>query len=93
MILQVMAVYDKKARAYLTPFFVSHIDIATRSFKQASNTAGHQVNAHPEDFALWHLGTFNDENAVFKLCMVPVHIAEAAQLKGVISVQNEVAPE
>lgn len=90
MILQVMAAYDKKARAYLQPFYSSHADVALRSFRQAANQPGHQVCEHPEDFALFHLGTFSDDTAMFTLHQNPVHVAEAINLKkGAVDVQHE----
>lgn len=89
MIQQVVACYDKKARAFMHPFYASHVDVALRSFKEAANTPTHQVCVHPEDFALYHLGTFNDENAQFTLAAQPVHLAEAIQLKrGAVDVQS-----
>lgn len=77
----VMAAYDKKARAFLNPFYSTHIDVGVRAFAQAANTTEHQVYLHPEDFALYQLGTFNDENGAFELLGTPVHIAEALSLK------------
>lgn len=77
MITNVMAAFDKKARAFMTPFFSAHVDVAIRSFKQAATTPDHQVSQHPEDFSLYHLGTYNDENAVFTLLATPAHVAEA----------------
>lgn len=88
MILQVMVAFDKKARAYLTPFYTSHPEVALRSFRQAANTPGHQICEHPEDFSLFHLGTFSDDNAAFVLNQNPVHVAEAINLKkGIEDVQ------
>lgn len=90
MILQVIAAFDKKARAFMQPFYAAHVDVAIRSFGQAANTAEHQVHNHPEDFALYYLGTFNDENAQFTLAAQPQHLAEAIQLKkGALDVQSK----
>lgn len=72
---------DKKARAYAQPFFVTHTDLAVRTFKQAANTPGHQVNAHAEDFSLFYLGTYDDETAYFNLTATPTPLVEALQLK------------
>jgi len=94
MILQIMAVYDSKARAFLIPFFCAHTDVGRRAFSDAANNPGHQVGAHPEDFTLFHLGTFDDDNAVFKLLAQYHNCGLAAQLKkGVIDVPSQVASE
>lgn len=93
MILQVMAVYDQKARAFLMPFYVSHVDVGVRSFGQAANTPGHQVCAHPEDFSLWHLGRFNDDNATFEFTTPYANLGLAAQFKtlGSPDVQSKIS--
>lgn len=82
MITKVMAAFDKKARTYLTPFFVSHEDIGVRAFANAVNTStASDVYRNPEDFSLWLLGTFDDDNGHFQLTASPVHVVEAVALK------------
>lgn len=79
----VMSAYDKKARAYLTPFFVTHVDVAVRTFTSAVNDPTHpgMINKHPEDFCLYHLGTFDDDTGHFNLTAAPVVVCEAAALR------------
>lgn len=93
MILQVLAVYDSKARAYLTPWFSSQVAVGVRTFMQAANTPGHQICEHPEDFTIMHLGTFNDDNAKFDLKDVPINLGMASQYKtlGSPDVQSKIA--
>lgn len=81
MILSVVAMFDKKARAFAQPFFVAHTDVAVRTFKQAANTPDHQVCLHAEDFSLFYLGTFDDTNGAFNLTATPSPLVEAIQLK------------
>lgn len=88
--LQVMAVYDSKARVFLQPWFCVHIDVGIRAFAQAANQEGHQVGEAPEDFVLWHLGTYNDDNAVFDLKQPYTNLGPASQFKkGTALVQHE----
>lgn len=77
----VMAAFDKKARAFSQPFFVTHQDVAVRNFKTAANTPDHQVCQHPEDFALFCFGSWDDETGLFNLTAIPTHVAEAINLK------------
>lgn len=92
MILQMMGCYDKKARAFLPPFYSAHVDVAVRVFAQCANDPTHQVCVYADDFALYHLGTFNDENAGMEVFPQPRHMADALQLKkGGVSVQPKVA--
>lgn len=81
MILKVLAAFDKKARAFCYPFFVPHVDVGLRSFEAAVNGANTVVASHPEDYALFLLGSWNDENGLFELESIPIHVAEAIQLK------------
>lgn len=77
----VMASYDKKARVFMKPFFVSHQDVGVRAFKDAVNDQATEIGRNPEDFTLYRLGTFDDDNAKFDLSDKPEVICEALQLK------------
>lgn len=81
MILQVLVVYDSKARAYLLPMFTTHVDVCLRAFADAANDPAHQVGKHPEDFTLFHLGVWNDDDAVFVWFKEHVNLGLAAQFK------------
>jgi len=61
--LEIFAVYDIKARAYLPPFFLPRKEMAARIFGECINSKEHQFGRHPADYTLFHLGTFDDENA------------------------------
>lgn len=62
MIHQVYAIRDLKAEAYLQPFFSSNDSTALRSFAEACNKSDTPFSKHPADFAIFHVGYFNDEN-------------------------------
>lgn len=52
---------DDKAEAFGEPFFAPATGIAIRSFTDEANGRGSQrsaVAAHPEDFSLFELGTY-----------------------------------
>lgn len=94
MILQIMAVHDSKARCFMVPFFVSHVDVGLRTFAGAVNEEEKQTQLaqHPDDFTLYHLGSYNDENGAFLVSAQPVHVAFANDVKkGVRNVQHKVA--
>lgn len=81
MILHVMAVYDIKARAFLVPFYVGHIDIGRRAFGDVANDPQHQISKNAEDFILYYLGKWNDESAEFTLEQKPSHLGTALNYK------------
>lgn len=60
MILRIYAIYDEKAKAYLTPFFLPETAMALRSFKDCVNDKNHQFSQNPADYTLYELGTFDN---------------------------------
>lgn len=64
--LQVCAIYDSKARAFLFPMFFGHVDLAKRSFSDAANKPEHGFSNNPEDFTLFHLGEWDDGTGKFQ---------------------------
>lgn len=64
-----VAVRDRAADVYATPNFVNSLGGAIRSFGDAINSGDKQsaLCAHPEDFDLYELGSYNDETADFEI--------------------------
>lgn len=81
MILVIMAAYDKKAQAFMTPFFVNNQQLGLRAFKDAVNSPESPISRNPEDFSLHRLGTFDDSTAKMDLTHQPEPVAEAINLK------------
>lgn len=69
MITHVVAVRDLKADVWGQPYFVNSIGGAVRSFmdmcKKPTDDQGQSnvFHAHPEDFELWYIGTYDDSDA------------------------------
>lgn len=63
--MEVMVVYDSKARAHLLPMFVSHIEVGQRGFADAANDKTTVVGRNPSDFSLFHIGEWDDEIAEY----------------------------
>lgn len=59
------SIYDSAAQAYLPPFILPREEMAKRTFADCVNSAEHQFAAHPEDYTLFRLGTWDDETALF----------------------------
>lgn len=60
------AVFDQKAVAYLPPFFMPEVGMATRAFGDMINDPGHMFGKHPEDFILYELGLFDDNQGMLE---------------------------
>lgn len=73
--LVVVSVYDSKVSAFATPFFVRSRGEALRSFEDACGDEKLPFRAHPEDYALYIVGEFEDSagmlmpmDAPYRLC-------------------------
>lgn len=62
------AIYDSKTKIFGTPFFSINNATAIRTFTDAANDAQTNINRHPEDFSLHHIGTFDAETGEIKGC-------------------------
>jgi len=60
-------IYDEKARAYITPFFLPESGMAVRTFADCINSDSHQFGKHPADYTLFTLGAWDDTDAQLNL--------------------------
>lgn len=64
MIQYIFTIHDKKAEAYLPPFFLPQTGMATRTFADCCNDEKHAFSKHPQDYTLMALGTYDDNTAI-----------------------------
>ncbi len=60
----IFTVYDEKAKAFLTPFFLPEKGMAVRVFTDCVNSDDHQFGKHPSDYTLFCLGEWIDHDGV-----------------------------
>ncbi len=58
----IFTVYDEKAKAFMTPFFLPEKGMATRVFADCVNSKDHQFGKHPADYTLFCLGEWLDHD-------------------------------
>lgn len=60
----ILALRDSKAEMFLQPFFVPTLGVAYRNLQDEIQRGGddNTLARHAEDYELWELGTFDDEN-------------------------------
>ena len=58
------AVFDIKAQVFTQPFFQLNDAVAQRIIQNAANSEGHNYNLNPEDFELWCIGEYNDQDGL-----------------------------
>lgn len=84
--LAVVAVFDSAAGMFNRPFFAPALGVALRSFTDEVNRQApdNQLNQHPEDFALYQLGWFDDNSGTFETLDLPTNVLRGkdAALKG-----------
>lgn len=83
MIQNVYTIKDAKSNTFANPFYSINHNTAIRSFNQAANDPQTTIHQYPEDFSLYYLGTFNDENADFKAEQTPQFVANPTTVKKV----------
>lgn len=81
MIQQVLCIYDTKARAFHTPFYVRHVDIGVRGVKLGCNDPRSDLHRYAADFQLFHLGEFNDETGHMQQFQPPYNLGSLVQFK------------
>ena len=87
--LEIYAVHDTIAQAFLSPFFMQNEGLATRDFIDAANRPESRIYNHPQDFTLYHIGYWDDNSAEFELNHTPRRIANALELKAHQEQQTE----
>lgn len=90
MIYQVVAIYDTAAETYGRPAFVAHKNQAIRSFRDEvlREDSNNDLHKHPEDFILYHLGSFDDNNAKFTSHPKPELLIRGLDIVNIVEQQH-----
>lgn len=62
--LNVYTIFDTAAAVYKRPFVAQADGEVLRVFKDMALNKDHEIGAHPEDYSLWRIGTFDDNKAI-----------------------------
>lgn len=76
-----LSVFDSKARVFMSPFYVANLQVGARVFSEVANDAAHAFHKHPEDFTLYHLGSFDDESGKHDLLAQAVNLGMALNFR------------
>lgn len=73
--LTVLAVFDKCANTFGRPFYAPNTPAATRSLRsEVNNPQAGTIYTDPQDFALYELGSFDDQSGTFNLLQPPANV-------------------
>ena len=81
MTLNVVSIRDSKSGIFSRPFFVPHIGVGRRMFGDLAVDVQTDVGKHPEDYALYHLGDYDDVSGALVSNSQPVFVANAVEFK------------
>lgn len=81
--LEIFAIRDRASDSFGNPMFLLALGQAIRSFSDEINrsAADNNLYLHPDDFDLFHLGSFDTSSAQFSLLPSPSQIAIGKNLK------------
>jgi hypothetical protein len=83
MILRMYTIQDSVAKVYNTPFFCKTDGEALRNFKDLANDRQTTVGQHPEDYALYSIGAFDQNEGE----VVPI---EHTKLATALAMQDQI---
>jgi len=81
MIINLYAIYDSKAEAYLMPFFMQNDGILHRTALDTLQDPSSLFAKHPEDYIMYHLGTYDDQSGLVLPFDVPKVLWKFIDLK------------
>lgn len=81
MVLKVLAVYDSKVEAYLSPFFMRSRGEALRGFESAVNDPQTSFCRYPADYTLFEIGEFDESTGRIAPHQAYVDLGNAVQFK------------
>lgn len=79
--LYLYSVYDTAAVAFIQPFCMQNDGIAVRSFQNTVNDETTTISKHPEQYALYKVAEFNDEDGYIDPLPKAELIVQATEVK------------
>ncbi|AXH75077.1 MAG: nonstructural protein [Microviridae sp.] len=84
MIKYLYSIYDNKAKAFSNPFTSVNDHTAVRDFQRAATDPNSDICRFPEDYTLFQIASFNDENAVLDYKSQIVNLGIASSFKPIL---------
>lgn len=80
MVLKMFSIRDAKSELFNIPFMKATEGEAERDFRSVVNDEKSFPHKYPEDFDLYHLGTYDDNTGKVEPLDTPRHMVKAIQL-------------
>lgn len=78
--INMFTIFDTKANAYLQPFFSRTNDTAIRELTKAVNDEKSLFHNAAEDYTLFYLGNFDEDEGTFDMSPQPISVVNAITL-------------
>lgn len=82
MLHKIYSIHDKKAEAYLPPFFLHSQGMAIRAFSDLVKQEKHPFHLHPEDYTLFEIGEYDDTSGRITPNESPNSLGNGVQFTG-----------
>lgn len=79
--MKIYSVYDSKAKAFITPFFMVNDDMAIRIFTECANDPNHTFGRFASDVSLFRIGEFDDATGELEPVEKYVNLGLASSFK------------
>lgn len=77
---KVFAIKDQKAEVFLQPFFRKTHGEAERDFRTLVADQKSMINKYPDDYDLYFIGTYDDQEGAITRLDTPQHVIKAANI-------------
>lgn len=78
---QMFSIYDSKAEVFKQPFMLRTKGEAIRGFTDLANDEKTEIGKHPEDFTLFHLGSYDMVSGKFANLVTPLSLGVAIEFR------------
>lgn len=78
---KIYSIFDSAVSAYLQPFCAQTKGHAIRLFTDSVNDESSMFNKHPDDYTLFELGSWTDDDAKYTLHAAPISVGVAIEFK------------
>lgn len=78
---QIFAIYDSVSETFTKPFASHSVNTARREIADVVNQKESKYSKHSEDFSLFHLGSYDENTALFKILTAPTSVTQFLTLK------------
>jgi len=86
--LKIYSIRDAKTEVFNTPFYQKTHGEAERNFARTVGDDKTTIHAYPEDFDLYYLGEYDDNEGKHTALDTPQHVAKAIQYKNPEALQE-----